>query len=189
MVESVLLLLLWQSTNANPLPSICIDAWRGDENLKATMEDSLSSALLQTKKFRLVENCSKADFTLKGSVVERADILSRSERESSGLASALAQVTATPMRASGSAAGVASGGSEALASTETKRQVTLTARLVDRGGEVILALSQDSGASKGKSAFTEASEKLAREIQRKLFPAGPESKPAKNDRSGYVKVK
>ncbi|MFN9430837.1 MAG: hypothetical protein ACK6DX_11900 [Acidobacteriota bacterium] len=153
------------------------------------MEDSLSGALLQTRRFRLVENCSKADFILKGSIVERADMRSRSEQESAGLASAAARGASTPTSSSVIAAVVASGGSEALSSIETKRQVTLTARLVDRQGEVILALTQDSDASKGKSAFAEASAKLAREIQRKLFPANPDPTPANPDKSGYVKVK
>ena len=164
-------------------PTICVDAWRGDSGLKATAEDAISSALLATGKFRLTENCAKANYVVRGSIVERADLRSRSESESAGLGSVGAYVSSHGAGISGSS----QGSSEALTNTETKRQVTLTVKLVSSEGAVLLALSQDSTSSKSKSAFVEATEKVAKEIVRKLYPADPVSMPG--DKSGYVKIR
>jgi hypothetical protein len=190
MVEIALAALLMQAPAIAGPPTICIETWRGDETLRAAVEDAMSSALLQTKKFRLTENCAKAAYVLKGSVVERADIRSRSEGESAGIASIAGSVVRhSDGSGGGGFGGSSNGSSEALSTTETKRQVTLSAKLVDSDGEVLLATTQDSGASKGKSALTEASEKLAREITRKLFPTNSSPVEGKIDKSGYVKVK
>lgn len=190
MVEIALFAYLMQAPAVTAPPTICVETWRGDQGLRAAVEDAMSSALLETKKFRLTENCSKATYVLKGSVVERADVRSRSEGESAGIASIAGSVVRNADGSgSGGFGGSSNGSSEALSTTETKRQVTLTAKLVNSEGEVLLATTQDSGASKGKSALTEASEKLAREITRKLFPASSSSAPGKIDKSGYVKVK
>lgn len=192
MVNLAILMVLLQSAPAPVLenPTICIDAWRGDEGLRAAVEDALASALLQTKRFRITENCRRAAYVVKGSIVERADVRSRSEGESTGVGSFGVGVSRSASGAVSAAAGGSSvEGSEAISSAETRRQVTISAKLVNEEGEVLLATTQDSGASKGKSALTEASEKLAREISRKLFPSEGGSASSKIDKSGYVKVK
>jgi hypothetical protein len=72
---------------------------------------------------------------------------------------------------------MAAAGQEALATTETKRSVTLIVKLVRADGEIPFAGTQDSAPSKNRSAVSEAADRLAREIVRELFPAPPPISP------------
>jgi len=181
MVEFFLSALLLQVANGAEKPAICVDKIRGEAALGALAEDALAAALLSTKRVRLTENCAKADYTLKGSVVERADLKSRSEGEATGVAAA----GGSYHRGTGGFGAMAAKGEEALSTTETKRSVTLIVRLVRQDGEIPFAGTQDSAPSKNRSAVNEAADKLTRELLREIFPAAPASAPEGN----YQKIK
>ncbi len=178
MVELLLSGLLLQVASASAMPMICVDKIRGEQTLSTLTEDALASALLSTKRVRVTENCAKADYTLKGSVVERADLKSRSEGEATGVASAGGAYG----RGGGGFAAMGAKGEEALSTTETKRSVTLIVKLVRQDGDIPFAGTQDSSPSKNRSAVSEAIDKLTRELLREVFPAAGASAPEGNYR-------
>lgn len=149
--------------------------------------DAVSTALLSNKSIRLTENCAKAEWRIKGSVVERADLRSRSETEETGVVSG--GIHATPGYATGSIAGGRS--KEALSSTETIRAVTLSLRLIDGEGEVVFSSTQDSKGSKSRSPIMEAADRAARDLLRELVPSSAKPEPTKPGArpDGYQKLK
>ena len=173
MVEFLLAAWFLQAVTGTERPAVCVEKIRGEAVLGALAEDALAAALLSTRRVRLTENCQKAEYVLKGSIVERADLRARSEGEATGIAAAGGAYNA----AGGGFGAMAAAGQEALATTETKRSVTLIVKLVRADGEIPFAGTQDSAPSKNRSAVSEAADRLAREIVRELFPAPPPISP------------
>ena len=184
MVRLLLVAILAQTAQSPALPKICIEKIRGEAGLGSAAEDALSASLLSTKRIRIIEGCEKADFIVKGSIVERADLKSRSESEEAGVSSG--SVVASGSRVSGSAGGAR--GSESISNTEIKRSVTLSVKFVKQDGEVVFAATQDSSSSKSKSAIGEATEKISREVIRELFPASPTDADKRNQ-TGYKRIR
>jgi len=184
MVSALLYLVFAQANQLPVLPKICIDKIRGEVGLASSAEDAITAALLSSKRFRLVEVCEKAEYIVRGSIVERADLKSRSEGEETGVAAA--GISSNRNYASGSAMGAR--GSESLSTTETKRAITLSVKFVNKDGEVVFAATQDSAPSKNRSAMSEAADRLSRDVIRELFAASP-SKSDQKSQSGYQKIK
>jgi len=154
---------------------ICVQGFGGDA-LGYQAQEALIAKLFEAKRFSITENCEKADFVLKGSVVERAETVHRSESESIGFGQGASGSSSSSssiggVRSSNSSSGsarVSGGASEALSSTETKQSAAVTLRIVDRDGEVIWATSQETGEGKAKSAVGLAAEMAVRRLLRDI---------------------
>ncbi|HEV8383978.1 MAG TPA: hypothetical protein VGQ11_03835 [Candidatus Acidoferrales bacterium] len=104
--------------------------------------------LFESKRFSLTENCQRADFILKGFVLEKGGYTQRAESESFS-------------------AGSASAG-EHLSSSDVKQQAAVTIRLVDKDGEILWAASLESVGGKTKGAIGDAAERAVRKFLRDL---------------------
>jgi len=184
MVSQSFLLGFLQVSQITSSSTICIDKVRGEANIGSVAEDAVSASLLIYKGLKILENCAKAQFIVRGSIVERADVRSRTEAEDTGVASA--GISVTNNSASGGALGAR--GSELISNTETKRSVTLSLKVVNVEGEVVFAGTQDSAPSKNRSAISEASEKLTRLLVKDLFPAVIATH-EKREATNYQKIK
>jgi len=160
---------------------ICVERF-GNDPLGVQAQEMVIARLFEAKRFRLTENCEKADFILKGSITERSDRTTRSESEGLGFtASGSARVTtgSGQNRESTAASSAARGNDyESLSSSEVKVQAAVTLRVVDREGEILWAASLESTGGKTKGAIGDAAERavkrLLRDIERaekqKTFP-------------------
>jgi hypothetical protein len=160
---------------------VCVQGFGGDA-LGYQAQETLIAKLFEAKKFSITENCEKADFVLKGSVVERAETLQRSESEGIGFGQGASGSSSSSSSIGGARSSSSTSGSarisanthEALSSSETKQSAALTLRIVDRDGEVIWATSQETGEGKAKSAVGLAAEmavrRLLRDIERAAKP-------------------
>ena len=174
-------------SSVSRLIRICTESFKGEASLSASSLDAVTTALLLNKNIRLTENCSKTDWKLKGSVVERADLRSRSDEEETGIASARINFD----RNSGSGGAMSARSKEGLSSSETIRSVTLSVRLLTPEGEVVASSTQDSKGSKSRSPLAEAAERASADLLKAIFP--PNAKPSVNSpgarADGYQKIK
>ncbi len=150
---------------------ICVDRFVGEESLVATVRELAIASLVSLKRFTVTEKCEKADATLKGAVIERAESRVRAEAESVGFGVAAGAATVTGT--SGTAGfGAASGGSgEKLFSAESGSRASVTVRLVDAEGEVLWAYTHDSPGGKAKGAVSDAVERAIKQLARDLARA------------------
>jgi len=150
---------------------ICVERF-GNDPLGVQAQEMVIARLFEAKRFRLTENCEKADYTLKGSITERSDRTSRSESEGLGFtASGSARVTtgSGQNRESTAASSTARGNDyESLSSSEVKVQAAVTLRVVDREGEILWAASLESTGGKTKGAINDAAERAVRRLLRDI---------------------
>ena len=142
---------------------ICVDRF-GNDPLGVQAQEMVIARLFEAKRFRLTENCEKADFVLKGSITERSDRAYRRESEGIGFGTS-ASASSGGTSASGSISGNAQ---ETLASSEVKVQAAVTLRVVDREGEILWAASLESTGGKTKGAINDAAERAVRRLLRDI---------------------
>jgi hypothetical protein len=124
------------------------------------------AALFAAKRFVLLEKCEKADATLKGAVLDAMEQRSRSESEGMGFGAVAGAGRAGSAGASAGFGGVSGSAAESLASSETRRQASVTLRLVNAEGRVLWAYTQDSAGGKTKGAVADAVERAIRQFLR-----------------------
>ncbi|HWQ03244.1 MAG TPA: hypothetical protein VNL38_02085 [Candidatus Nitrosotenuis sp.] len=154
---------------------VCVQGF-GTDTLSLQAQETIIARLFETTRFSITENCEKAEFVLKGSVVERVEVTQRSESEGIGFgqagsasSSSSSKVGSVGSSSSASAAGrISANTHESLSSSEVKQQAALTLRIVDRDGEVIWATSQETGGGKSKSAVGLAAEMAVRRLLRDI---------------------
>jgi len=150
---------------------ICVERF-GNDPLGVQAQEMVIARLFEAKRFRLTENCEKADFALKGSITERSDRTTRSESEGLGFtASGSARVTtgSGQNRESTAASSTARGNDyESLSSSEVKVQAAVTMRVVDREGEILWAASLESTGGKTKGAIGDAAERAVKRLLRDI---------------------
>ncbi len=146
---------------------VCIQRM-GEDALGIQVQEMVIARLFESRRFSLTENCEKADFTLKGTITERSDRVSRSESESVGFG--VATSGSTWSRTGGSSGSGSSRGStnESLSSSEVKLQAAVTLRVVDKDGEILWATSQESSGGKSKGAIGDAAERAVRKLLRDI---------------------
>ena len=140
---------------ANPrllqVKRVCVQNF-GDDALGVQVREMVIAKLFESKRFSLTENCGKADFALKGTVIEKGEFSQRGEQEG--------------------ASGI---GGERLYSTDQKKQATVTLRLVDKDGEILWASSQESTGGKTKGAIADAADRAVRKFLRDIERAEKQS--------------
>jgi hypothetical protein len=157
---------------------VCVSDF-GTDALGIQIQEVVIAKLFQAKRFSLTEDCEKADFVVKGTIIERSDYATRSESEGIGFGQSGSSSRSSSSRfgSTGSSSGSSVSGSvsgnayESLSSSEVKSQAALTMRIVDRDGEIIWATSQESGEGKSKGAFTLAAEQAVRRLLRDMVRA------------------
>lgn len=123
---------------------------------------------LLPQRFKVSENCEKADATLKGAVFERAEKRARGEGESTDFGVAAGGVSASGAGLTAGLGAVAGGSSERLFSIETLSRASVTLRLTNREGDIIWAYTQDSAGGKTKGAVSDAVDRAIRQLGREL---------------------
>lgn len=133
---------------ANPrllqVKRVCVQNF-GDDALGVQVREMVIAKLFESKRFSLTENCEKAEFALKGTVIEKGEFSQRGEQEG--------------------ASGI---GGERLYSTDQKKHATVTLRLVDKDGEILWASSQESTGGKTKGAIADAADRAVRKFLRDI---------------------
>ncbi len=148
--------------------SICVDKMGGQAEVAAVVRELIFAALFAGKRFVLMESCERAEAVVKGGVLETADLRGRSEGDSVGFGG-----FASSRRRAGGTAGA---GAESLSSIETRRQATVSMRLVGSNGIVVWANAQDSTGGKAKSAVVDGVERV---VARLLEDAGQAPPPVR----------
>jgi hypothetical protein len=151
------------------IKKICAERFSGDEFRASQARELAISNLFALNRFIITEDCAKADAILRGSVTEDKGQKSRSEGDSAGYHRSALSATAGVLAADS----VGVGGSENLSSSETQWQASITLRLVNRDGDVIWAISQDSSGGKTKTALSDAVERGVHQLAR-VFEKIPE---------------
>lgn len=161
---------------------VCVQGF-GTDTLGNQAQETLIAKLFESNRFSITENCEKADFVLKGSIVERTEVTQRSESEGIGFGQAGSTSTSSSSKvgnvgssSSSAAAGRSAGNTyESLSSSEVKQQAALTLRIVGKDGEVIWANSQETAGGKSKSAVGLAAEMAVRRLLRDIGRAEKQS--------------
>ena len=154
---------------------VCVATLTGDEKFAQQVQEMLISSLFAAKRFRVTENCAKADATLKGTATENKEVASRYEDEGIGFGESAGGVRGSWNQSGGSvsggAAGVAGLASETLASSSVKNSTNLAVRLVNTDGEVIWATTQESTGSKMKGPAADLADRAVKQLVRDLDKA------------------
>ncbi|MCL4844383.1 MAG: hypothetical protein KJZ79_21190 [Bryobacteraceae bacterium] len=143
---------------------ICVAEFAGDPRLVGSVRELAIAGVFKLKRFRVTEDCDKADAVLRGAVLERDDSRVRSEGESTDFG-IIGGAAAAGVAAVGGAAG---GTSQGLMSAETRSRASVTLRLVTKVGDVVWADTQDSGGGKAKGAIPDAVERALRQLAKDL---------------------
>ena len=165
------------SPRLSQIKRVCVQNF-GSDLLGQQVQEIVIAKLFESKQFSLTEDCSRADYVLKGSVTERTSQLSRSESEGFGVATGAS--ASSRSGSTGSSSSVSGSGSahESLSSSETKTEAVVTLRIVDREGEIIWATIQESPSGKSKGAVTLAAEQAVRKLLRDKERAEKQGKEA-----------
>lgn len=150
-------------THASPLArveSICVDTIAGVAPLAEAVREMAFAALYSAKRFTVLERCEKAQAKLKGAILESAEYRRRSESEGIGFGAIGGAVSS----GTGAIAGVGGSNGESLSSSETRRQASVSLRLMDQDGVVIWAYSQDSTGGKTKGPAADAMDRAIRQL-------------------------
>jgi hypothetical protein len=150
---------------------ICVSAFAGDQAVVDLAREIAFSALFSGKRFRITENCENADAVLKGAVVERSEVRARGESEGVEFGRVLGGATVSGDSGSAAIGGVRGANNEALYSSESRSQATVTLRLVGKEGDVILAFTQESPQGKTKSAVADAVDRAVRQLFKEVEKA------------------
>jgi hypothetical protein len=151
--------------------SVCIGPFVGDASQAAAAREVAVTAMFSTKRFRLTENCDKADVVLKGAVLEKTERRVRAEGESTDFGVAAGGASVSRNSGRGGFGAAAGGSGETLYSSEDRSQATVTLRLVDAEGDILWAYTQDSPGGKTKSALVDAIERAVRQLMKEVEKA------------------
>lgn len=151
---------------------ICVERLSGTQPLADAAREMTFAALYAAHRFTVLEKCDKAQATIKGAVLESSERRSRSESEGIGFGA----VTGGANSSQAGISGVAGSNGESLSSSETKRQSSVSLRLVDSEGTVLWAVTQDSTGGKSKGAVADAVERAVRQLLRETRPDSADSK-------------
>ncbi|MCI0722754.1 MAG: hypothetical protein L0338_27850 [Acidobacteria bacterium] len=146
---------------------VCVEKFVGLEPHAAQAQEMTIAALFQSKRFRITENCDKADAILKGSVARQEEERTRVEGESASFAK-LAGAANSGVAVVG---GVAGRSSETLGSQETISQASVTLRITNQDGEVLWAHSEEAKAGKVKGPIAFAIDRVVARLLRDLAKA------------------
>lgn len=166
-------------TPAPPRPSlshvqrVCVDKFTGEDALIAPVREIAIAAMFGLKRFVITENCSRADATLKGAVLERTTERVRGEGETTGFGTVVGAAAANRSRAVAAIAGNSGLADEQLYSAESGTAASVTLRLVTQDGDVLWAYTQDSPGGKSKGAVADAVERAVKQLERELNRARP----------------
>ncbi len=166
-------------TKLQQITKICVGEF-GNDVLGIQMKEIIIAKLFEAKRFKLKEDCKAAkaeEVTVKGSVTERTEHTFRSESEGISAGKQAVGVGAS----SSTVVAVGEGGSlsahENLSSSQTKEHAVVTLRLVDKEGEILWAISQESTGGKTKGAIGDAAERAVRRLLRDIERAEKQPKP------------
>lgn len=162
------------STELASIKRICVEKFAGLEPQADQAREMAIASLFGTKKFRVTENCEKAEAILRGSVTGSSEQRVRVEGDSVEFGRAVGYSSASVGGGSGSGSagfGAAKGAdAETLASSETISQASITLRIVDPDGEILWAHTEEAKAGKVKGpvafAIDRAIDQLLRDIEK-----------------------
>jgi hypothetical protein len=170
------------SAELSAIKRLCVEGFVGFNPHAAQAREMAIASIFAAKKFRLTENCEKADAVLKGSVTRHEDLRVRAEGESinfgaaAGYSSSSGSLTGTRDFITGSSSGhsvagaVEGGNAETLASAETISQASITLRVVNSDGDILWAHTEEAKAGKVKGpvafAMDRAVKRLIRDIEK-----------------------
>ena len=147
---------------------MCVEKFAGDEQSAAPAREATMAALFAFKKFKISDNCEKADAVLKGAVAEKTAVRTRAEGEGAGFGSAAGAASANRSTASAAMHAVTGGSSEGLYSSETRFEASITLRITSKDGDVLWAYTQQSPGGKVKGAVTDAVDRAVKQLAREL---------------------
>lgn len=150
---------------------ICVEKISGDGTQGAQAQEMAFASLFASKRFVLTENCEKADAVIKGAVTETTDQRVRAEAEDIEFGKAVGAASASLGSGTAAVAAAHGGASETLASSETRRQVSVSLRIVDKDGEVLWAHTQESGGGKVKGPLADAVDRAVKQLVRDIEKA------------------
>ncbi|MGD0872946.1 MAG: hypothetical protein ABSB88_25660 [Bryobacteraceae bacterium] len=142
---------------------VYVDRLTGGETA-AQMRDILISALEGSKLFVLTENPERADTTLHGAA---EDLVFTDVHSSNDSINARANVGTGRSSSSqrGASAGVGLGDSESDHSTERRHEAIAAVRLVNKDGDVIWAITEESLGAKFRGASADVAEKITGKLK------------------------
>jgi len=147
---------------------VCVDKFVGEEALVATVREIAIASLFSLKRFTVTEKCEKADATLKGAVIERAEKRVRAEGEAADFGVAAGGASGSRHSVTAGFGAAVGGSGESLLSAETGARASVTIRLVDADGDVLWAYTQDSPGGKTKGAVSDAVDRAIKQLQREI---------------------
>lgn len=162
---------LREQSPANPLQSvarICVGEIVGMEPLSLQTREMIVAALFKTGRFRITEDCARADAVLKGGVVESSDRRVRAESEDTDFGTIVGSAHANRRSGSAHVAGAGGGSGESLLSAETVTNASLSLRIMDGAGDVIWAHTEESGQGKSRSAVALAVQRTVQRLMRDI---------------------
>lgn len=134
---------------------IFVDSF-GEDPVAAQIQAMVVTQLIQSGKFVVTENRSKADAFLRGTGVEKTSVESHSYESGT---------------AAGGAYGLSAAGAainDAASSSETVNDARVSVRLVNQDGDVLWATSQDSKGAKYKGASADVADKVVKQLIRDI---------------------
>lgn len=154
---------------------ICVERFSGIATHGTQASEVAFASLFSTKRFKVTENCDKADAVLKGAASETFSQRVRSEGDNSTVRRSGGGFSSDVGALFGS--GTVSE-SERLYSSESQRHASVSMRLVDAEGEILWATNSDSDGNKAKAALVDAVERGIRQLLRDMEK--PETPVGKN---------
>lgn len=147
---------------------VCVDRFVGEEALTGAVREIASASLFALKRFRVTDNCTRADAVLKGAVLERSTKRVRGEGETTGFGKTAGAVAADRSGVVGAVVGASGLADEQLYSSESGSAASITLRLVTTDGDVLWAYTQDSPGGKTKGAVADAVERAVKQLEREV---------------------
>jgi len=145
---------------------VCVDKITGDALVASASREILLASLFMGKRFAVIENCDKADATLKGAVLSATEKRTRGESESIGFGKASGSPHANQDFASSGFDASSGSNGESLFSSESRTQASVVLRLVDREGVVTWATTQESAGGRAKAAIPDALDRAMKQLFR-----------------------
>ncbi|MGH9415142.1 MAG: hypothetical protein ACRD01_00795 [Terriglobales bacterium] len=137
----------------------------GQDKSEQAIQAMVITALVDSKRFTVTENRSRADAVLQGSAIER----SSQEVHAYGSGTGVGQVGGAARvhsdgSGSGAVVGRSLGASDSSLDTETDTHATVSVRLVSKDGDIIWSTTQQSGGGKYEGAGASAADACIKQL-------------------------
>jgi curli biogenesis system outer membrane secretion channel CsgG len=153
---------------------IFVDSF-GEDPVSAQIQSMVVTQLLQSGKFVVTENKSKADAILKGAGVEKTSIESHSYESGTAAGHSSGGFSGGPGYVSGGYSGAAAAINDSSSSSQAVNDARASVRMVNQDGDVIWATSKESKGAKYKGASADVADQVVKQLMRDMEKV---SKPA-----------